>query len=263
MDKRRVINTNFWKDNYIVELDPIEKLLFLYLFTNPRTTLLGVYEINIREIAFDTGIDKDMIIKIIGRFEQDDKVHYKDGWIMLVNFLKNQSLNPSMVKNLTKVYLTLPNIVKEAITFDEVNSKVLFIGWVQDGDTLSTSKVKESKVKESKYKVNTYGDKSPVIVENSVYEQISKAYYDAIRALELPVNNHNTLRKRISELSKMQDTESILGYLRFMRDDFRDAHWPYKPDVSEALDIYRQRVKIKNSIQRARREINSSKGVYL
>ena len=35
MAKQRYINTKFWRDSYIEDLDPIEKLLFLYLLSNP------------------------------------------------------------------------------------------------------------------------------------------------------------------------------------------------------------------------------------
>ena len=53
MFKHRYINTHFWKDNYIINLDPTEKLIYLYLLTNPLTNIAGVYEINIKEISID------------------------------------------------------------------------------------------------------------------------------------------------------------------------------------------------------------------
>src|SRR5436309_789071 len=61
MATQRLVNTNFWKDTYIIDLDPTQKLLFLYFLTSPRTSLAGVYEISLREAAFDTGIDRDMV----------------------------------------------------------------------------------------------------------------------------------------------------------------------------------------------------------
>ena len=42
-DKHRYIKTKFWDDSYIIELNPHEKLLFLYLITNPLTNIAGVY----------------------------------------------------------------------------------------------------------------------------------------------------------------------------------------------------------------------------
>ena len=86
----RWVNTKFWDDNYIISLDPSEKLLFLYFITNPLTNLTGIYEISFRRIAFDTGFDKEMIDKIIKRFSKDNKIYYVDGYVYILNFTKNQ-----------------------------------------------------------------------------------------------------------------------------------------------------------------------------
>ena len=100
MSKQRYISTKFWQDNYIIDKDPIEKLLFLYLLTNPLTNILGIYEISIKIIAFDTGIDSEMILKILERFEKDDKVKYFKGHIALKNFTKHQKDNPKINKGI-------------------------------------------------------------------------------------------------------------------------------------------------------------------
>jgi hypothetical protein len=109
MAKTRMINTHFWDDNYIVDLDPIEKLLFLYCLTNPLTNIAGIYEIPLRRIAFDTGIDKEMVLKLLNRFEEDNKMIYADGWLVIVNFVKHQSQNPSVVKGVERVMEDLPD----------------------------------------------------------------------------------------------------------------------------------------------------------
>lgn len=81
-------------------------------------------------------------------------------------------------------------------------------------------------------------------------EQVSKLYYEAIKSLDLPVRNHSIVKSKISELSKSSDIPAVLGYLTFMRDQYVKTTWDYKPDVSEALDIFTKRIKIKNSIDR-------------
>lgn len=112
--KLRSVNTRFWDDIYVISLDPIEKLIFLYFLTNPLTNLAGIYEISTKRIASDTGIDKDMITKILERFERDRKVYYKFNYIILANFYKNQNYNPKMIKNAEKIIKNLPN---ELISF--------------------------------------------------------------------------------------------------------------------------------------------------
>lgn len=108
MANKRYINTNYWKDSYIVELDPIEKLLFLYLLTNPSTNIAGIYEINVRQIAFDTGIDRDMVAKIIARFVRDGKVYHKRGWVALTNWVKHQSHSPKVGAGMLRIIDEIP-----------------------------------------------------------------------------------------------------------------------------------------------------------
>lgn len=100
MAKSRMINTRFWIDDYIGNLDPIEKLLFLYFLTNPATDICGVYELPLKNVALDTGIEKEMVIKILGRFDRDMKIFYRNGWVGIKNFVKHQSLNPQVKKGI-------------------------------------------------------------------------------------------------------------------------------------------------------------------
>ena len=86
-----MINTRFWSDTYISNLDPLEKLLFLYFITNPYTNICGIYEIPLKQIALDTGIDRENLEKVfLPRFQEAQKIYYIDGWIYIKNFLKHQ-----------------------------------------------------------------------------------------------------------------------------------------------------------------------------
>lgn len=96
--KQRMVNTRFWDDNYTSNLDPIEKLMFLYFITNTSTTICGIYEIPLKKIAVETGIDKEMVNRILERFKKDQKVFYVDGWIGIKNFIKHQNQNSPKVK---------------------------------------------------------------------------------------------------------------------------------------------------------------------
>lgn len=86
MAKNRMINTRFWDDDWVVRLNPLEKLLFLYLITNPNTALTGCYELSLRRIAFDTGIDESALKNIFRRFMADGKIAYIDGWVLIRNY---------------------------------------------------------------------------------------------------------------------------------------------------------------------------------
>ena len=112
--KSRLVNTRFWDDTYTSNLDPIEKLLFLYFLTNPLTNLIGVYEIEIRRIAFDTGIDKDMVLKILERFTKDKKIFYFEGYIVIKNFVKFQNEGSEKIKTgIKNLFDALPENIKK------------------------------------------------------------------------------------------------------------------------------------------------------
>lgn len=118
MAKHRLINTRFWDDPFISELDPIEKLLFLHAITNPLTDLCGAYEITLKRIAMDTGIDRDMIVKIFGRFAAADKMFYENGWLLIKNFTKHQQSNPSILKGIERSLNDCPEWVKKRLSTD-------------------------------------------------------------------------------------------------------------------------------------------------
>lgn len=115
MAKQRVINTRFWVDNYTANLDPVEKLLFLYFLTNPATEICGIYQLPLRNVAVDTGIDKEMVEKILARFSRDDKVYYIDGWVCVVNFAKHQAQNPSVKKGIERCMDEVPEEIHQKL----------------------------------------------------------------------------------------------------------------------------------------------------
>lgn len=88
INKTRYINTKFWNDNYVSELDPIQKLLFIYFLTNEHTNISGIYEVPLKVVALETGIDKTMIEKMLPFLST--KVGYVGGLVVIKNFLKHQ-----------------------------------------------------------------------------------------------------------------------------------------------------------------------------
>ena len=97
MAKQRMVNTKFWDDSYIMSLSSTEKLLFLYLLTNPLTNISGVYELPLSRIVFDTGIRKWEIIAILKKFEASGRVIYQNGWIGMKNWIRHQNLRNSKI----------------------------------------------------------------------------------------------------------------------------------------------------------------------
>jgi len=115
MAKQRVVSVKFWDDSYVMKLDPIEKLMFLYFITNPLTNISGIYEISLRRIAFDTGIDSEMVDKILKRFEKENKMIYREGWLCITNFIKNQNLNPSVISGIERELKCVPKVTLQQL----------------------------------------------------------------------------------------------------------------------------------------------------
>jgi hypothetical protein len=115
MTQLRSVNTRFWADGFIVDCEPLEKIVFLYLLTNEATTLAGCYEISVRRIEFDTGVSRDIVETALDKFQAAGKIHFKDGWLVLSSFHRHQNLNANMGKSAAKVLISAPPWVRECV----------------------------------------------------------------------------------------------------------------------------------------------------
>lgn len=114
MAKTRIINTRFWDDTYISNLNPIEKLLFLYFLTNTHTNICGIYELPLKNIAVDSGIEKEEIEKILKKFAKERKISYIEGWVCVINFPKYQAKdNPKIKKGIENEINLIPSHILE------------------------------------------------------------------------------------------------------------------------------------------------------
>ena len=91
-----MFTTRFWSDTWVVdELNPLDRYVFMYLLLNERANLCGVYELPVRTIANETGIEKEEVIRMLKRLEP--KVHYRAGWVILRNGIKHQNYKNSKI----------------------------------------------------------------------------------------------------------------------------------------------------------------------
>lgn len=153
MSKLRSLETSFWSDPFIEELSSEEKLLFIYLITNDKTNMLGIYEVSLKKMSFDTGIEKQIIINTLERFGTLGKVRYIDNFVILVNFLKHQKFNPNMMKSAIDVYNSLPNNLKSnKISVSKVNPSKGFQTLLNHYGMVPKVEVEDEVEREDKYK---------------------------------------------------------------------------------------------------------------
>jgi hypothetical protein len=118
MAKQRIVNTRFWDDTYIAGLASTEKLLFLYLLTNPLTNISGVYELPSRRVAFDTGVSPDEVEAALRKLEADGKIVIAEGWVGIVNFIKHQALNPKIKQGILTELKRAPKSITDRLSID-------------------------------------------------------------------------------------------------------------------------------------------------
>jgi hypothetical protein len=150
MANYRQIHTQIWRDNWFLDLEPDEKLLFIYLFSNDNSNLAGIYELHERIIQLETGLDRKRINEIVSKLEGDGKVFYRDGVVWIVNMQKYHSNAGEKVRrNIELIIEGIPDCeVKEKYCI--YNGIVLENTLSEIKDTLSYSKSKSKLNSKSK-----------------------------------------------------------------------------------------------------------------
>ena len=133
MANYRQIHTQIWRDNWFLDLEPDEKLLFIYLFSNDNSNLAGIYELHERIIQLETGLDRKRINEIITKLEGDGKVFYRDGVVWIVNMQKYHSNAGEKVRRSIE-------IIVEGIPDCEVKQKYCIYNGIETENTLSEKK---------------------------------------------------------------------------------------------------------------------------
>ena len=65
----RPVHVSFWQDPKVIEeMTPEDKLFYLYLITNPKTTQIGIYQITKKQISFELGYSIESINALMDRF---------------------------------------------------------------------------------------------------------------------------------------------------------------------------------------------------
>lgn len=113
MAKNRIVNTKIWDDKYFMVLIEDEKLLFLYFLTNALTNISGMYEIVKKRMSFDTGMSLERVDELLKLYTDDKKILYIDSWLCVINFIKNQTLNPSVIIGIEREVQLVPEDIRK------------------------------------------------------------------------------------------------------------------------------------------------------
>ena len=135
MGKKRIVCTDFWSDDKVMDIfSPEDKLFFLYLMTNPHTTQLGIYHINKKMMAFELGYSMESVGILIDRFQEYDLIRYSPGTseVAIKNYLRHSIVKGGkpvedllereikQVKNKSLLRYIYDNLIKD----DNLNASV-------------------------------------------------------------------------------------------------------------------------------------------
>lgn len=105
----RAVRDTFWTDIMILDLEPDEKLFYIWLFTNPHLDTCGCYQVSIRTIEYETALSRDRIMDLIRLFVGNGRIKYDETnkEILLLKWRQNNSgfFNPKNANSLKAIKL--------------------------------------------------------------------------------------------------------------------------------------------------------------
>lgn len=87
--KHRYILTELWQNRWFKNLSNGAKYLYLYLLTNPKSNICGVYEIMDEQVKFDTDIIN--LDKTFAELQQANEVVRIEDWCIILRYPLNQN----------------------------------------------------------------------------------------------------------------------------------------------------------------------------
>ncbi len=113
MSEYRQVHRSFWESGSVEKLDPVEKLLYLYAICGPTSNMEGLYKLTLKRTAFETGIDRDMVVELFGRLETVKLAGWRDEWCCVTQATAHMSTAPQMLKHAKSLYAGVPADVAE------------------------------------------------------------------------------------------------------------------------------------------------------
>ena len=211
MGIKRIVDTSFWTDGKVDNFTPEDKYFMLYLLTNPFTTQLGIYEISVKQVAFQLGYSMEAVLSLLDRFEKKyGIIAYSKATneIAILNFLRHSiikggkpvedCIKKEMQKVKDKMLLAeVFDYISEKDDLNETVKKIINEYEIEnqndndndnDNDVSSTYRpriVNESLKQSSKKPVkHKYGEYKNVLLSDEELEKLSTEYYDYEERIE-------------------------------------------------------------------------------
>lgn len=93
--KTRIIQTRFWDDEFVFNASKDAKLLYIYLLTSQYINISGIFQLDERKIAFETGLTPKEFERAKEEIVSANKVIFYKGWVKVFNAEKNNGYKNS------------------------------------------------------------------------------------------------------------------------------------------------------------------------
>jgi hypothetical protein len=107
----RQIHVTTWDDDWFCQLNSDEKVVFIWLFSNRRANVSGLYEFTEFICSRETGIELNSVHEAIKKLQNDKKIFIENGWVWVKNLRKyNDSKSPNTIKSINNDLEKLPDM---------------------------------------------------------------------------------------------------------------------------------------------------------
>jgi hypothetical protein len=136
----RGFQTETWSDRWIESLDPLQRYLFFYLWTNEHCNQAGLYEITLRNIAHETKLPESELPSMIESLAPKVKWYRELDLIWVKNFVRRQVKSPKFLIAAAKCLNLVisrdhSEIIQEFLEYNK--SHMVSIPYLYANDTIS------------------------------------------------------------------------------------------------------------------------------
>ena len=181
----RNVSLTFWEDNKIVDdFTTEDRYFWLYLLTNPHTNLIGCYEVSIKQMSNETGLEISKIEELLIKFESVHEV-----------ILYSKGTKEILIKNWHKYNWTKSEKLKKPITenirkikSERLKKHMVSIGYLYGMDTTDTDSDTDSDtdtITVTDTDTVTDSDTVTVIDDNNIFSLIEKNFGRTLNSIEI------------------------------------------------------------------------------
>ncbi|MBU3158345.1 DnaD domain protein [Clostridium frigoris] len=193
MAKYRQLYTEFWTDAFVLELDSQEKLFYLYLLTNTKSTQCGIYELSPRLISLETGCDKVIVADLLKKFCDYNKILYsaQTNEIMVLNWIKyNVPNNSNVLACIKKEALKIKSKVLLKILYEKYEAAGLDVNDIFKGIIVNVAPIDENAIGPMDSENSEDQNNNTIVMdvasksgENSIIKPLNSPLVGAIKSL--------------------------------------------------------------------------------